>query len=154
LFRRLAHILRHFPWMLVLPYWIYRFFRPKYSLGAIGILFNPQGDVLLVEHVFHPKTPWGLPGGWVDHNEHPAVTVQREMREELGLNVTANSIVMLNVPFANHLDIVYLCHADDITIGELSFELLNYELPKMMAFQREAIQQAYQLRGIPYHETP
>ena len=43
-----------------------------------------QGQVLLVEHVFHPYAPWGLPGGWIDRNESPSQTaVIRELQEEL-----------------------------------------------------------------------
>lgn len=159
MFRRLAHFLRRLPWLLIIPYWVFRFFRHKYSLGAVGIIFNAQGQILLVEHVFHPKTPWGLPGGWTDRNENPAMTVKRELREELELDVTIGAVILVDVPFSNHIDIAYLCHADDFSVGKLSFELLSYgwfyphELPKMMKFHYQAIQEAVQLRGTPNYET-
>lgn len=133
---------------MIVPYWVYRFFRPKYSMGAVGVLFNAQGQVLLVEHAFHPRTPWGLPGGWADRNEHPTRTVERELREELQIDVTAQQIIMIGMTYKNHLDIAVLCKTRDTCVKQLSYELLNYgwyaldDTPPILPFHREAIRQA------------
>ncbi len=54
------------------------------ALGAIALVFDAGGRVLLVRHGY--KSGWALPGGGVDRGEPPADAVLREMREEIGLS--------------------------------------------------------------------
>lgn len=151
--RRLSGILKRAPWVFKLLYFVWRRFRTKYSIGAVGIVFNPDGDVLLVEHTFHPEHPWGLPGGWVDRDERPTDTVIREMTEELGIRAHVQQVVQVDVPFPNHLDIAILCTVDDLTIHKLSYELLDYgwfspdALPRLQQFHYQAIRQAMYVRN-------
>lgn len=146
----LARVLPRIPGLIPLSFPIYRFFRPKYSMGVVGVLFNEAGEVLLVEHVFHPRTPWGLPGGWVDNNEDPQAAVSRELREELSIQATPLIIISAEKTIYNHLDLAYLCQTQD-SVGRLSYELLAYrwfplhQLPPLVRFHREAIQQAKRL---------
>ncbi|MBZ0287924.1 MAG: NUDIX hydrolase, partial [Anaerolineae bacterium] len=81
--RGVAMTIRRAPWLAITARALWRIRQARFSAGVVGVVFNDAGDVLLVEHVFHPYTPWGLPGGWVDHREDPARTLEREMREEL-----------------------------------------------------------------------
>lgn len=132
---------------------IWRLRQPKFSAGVVGIVFNMKGEVLLVEHVFHPYAPWGLPGGWVDRGENPDQTAARELHEELQLAVRVGPIVMAEVSFGNHLDFAFLCFSEG-TVGELSSELLGYKwcevsnLPRLQRFHYEAIQKAVRLKSI------
>ncbi len=150
-FRSIATILRNNTWLGIPLHGFIRLSRPKYTIGAVGVLFNSQGQVLLVEHVFHPKTPWGLPGGWVNRREDPAQTVVRELYEELSMRVTVDRIITLNTEsrFGNHIDIAYLCRTTDTAI-RLSRELLSYQwydidkMPRILKFHYHAIQQARQ----------
>jgi hypothetical protein len=48
---QLAQIIRRTPALMLLPYYTYRFFQPKYSVGVIGVVMNGEGKILLVEHV-------------------------------------------------------------------------------------------------------
>ena len=145
--RGMARLLPRIPGLIPLSYPIYRFFRPKYSMGVVGVLFNPAGEVLLVEHVFHPRIPWGLPGGWVDNNEDPKIAVCRELREELSIKATIVSVIVVEKTIYNHLDLAFLCRTQD-DIGTLSYELLNYrwfplqQLPLLHRFHYDAIHQA------------
>lgn len=147
---RLALILRRFPLLVRFLYSVYRIIQPKFTIGVTGVVFNQNGQVLLVEHLFHPKIPWGLPGGWIDNNEDPAAAVQRELREELALNVTIKSLVHTEKTQYNHIDIAFLCHANN-EIGSLSYELLAYRwhdtntLPRLHKFHYDAIVQAHAL---------
>ena len=71
--RRLADWLQRFPplrWGLKLAVWL---FAPRHQVGAVGVVFNNAGQVLLVEHVFRPDYNWGLPGGWVERGESPGL---------------------------------------------------------------------------------
>ncbi len=149
--RRLAGFLRRYPWVVGSARGVFRLTRPKYSVGVVGVVFNDENRVLLVEHVFHPYVPWGLPGGWVERNEHPAIGVLRELREELSLNVTVGPIVAVDYSGNAHLDLAYLC-ANSGPVGKLSYELLQYDwfdpddLPHTHTFHRTAIAQARALR--------
>ena len=149
--QRLLSFFRHSPRLIAIGYAIWRRFQAKYSIGAVGVVINSEGRVLLVEHALHPKYIWGLPGGWVGRNENPAAAVRRELREELSLDVEIETLLLAETPFKNHLDLIYLCRANS-EIGALSYELLSYrwfvpnELPKILDVHRRAIEQAIQLR--------
>lgn len=143
----LSNTLRRFPWVISGLYIVWRLFQSKYSLGVVGVLFNAEGDVLLVEHVFHPKKPWGLPGGWVNHKEDPADAIRREMHEELSLDITVGPLLLAEFHKGNHLDLAYLVDQTN-EIGALSYELLGFRwysiesLPRLYTFQQRAIQAA------------
>ena len=152
---RLALTIRRVPTLVRLIYHAYRLIQPKYTVGVCGIVFNDQNRVLLVEHVFHPSLPWGLPGGWTNNDEHPTAAVQRELREELELIVEVQTLVRLEKTERNHLDMAFLCHASNDT-GSLSFELVGLrwcdtdELPQLHRFHYDAIMQAKSMREAAY----
>jgi 8-oxo-dGTP diphosphatase len=58
-------------------------------IGAYGLCRDNDGRVLLVRASARSNTPgvWSLPGGGIDHGEHPADGVVREVAEETGLTV-------------------------------------------------------------------
>jgi len=148
----LAQTLRRVPGVLYMPYLLHKRIQPRYSVGVVGVVFNEQAEVLLVEHVFHARLPWGLPGGWTDRSEDPAAAVEREMREELGLTVDAHTVLLVECTQSNHLDIAFLCTAQG-EIGDLSYELLSYQwyalddLPPMFSFHYGAIHRGHQVIG-------
>ena len=145
---KLAVVLRKVPFAVKIAYYLYRFFQSKYTVGVVGVVLNTERQVLLVEHVFHPKLPWGLPGGWVGWNEDPANALVRELKEELDLEVTIEAIVKVRRTHRFHLDISYLCSTMDV-VGDLSFELLEYgwydldALPVLHTFHTQSIQQVF-----------
>ena len=67
---------------------------PKKRNIAQGLLRSPAGEVLLCELSYKPE--WDLPGGVVDPGESPATCVEREIEEELGLEVRAGGLVAVN----------------------------------------------------------
>jgi ADP-ribose pyrophosphatase YjhB (NUDIX family) len=148
--RRLANFLQRAPWLIVIARIFWRLIQPKFSAGAVGVVFNQEGHVLLVEHVFHPYAPWGLPGGWIDRNENPSETVRRELHEELNLTIEVGPVLLVEVDFGNHLDLAYLCFKTG-NVGALSRELLDYtwcdpeQLPRLPSFHYRAIQAALKM---------
>lgn len=147
--QQLSHFLRRYPWIVRTAYSGWRLFQAKYTVGAVGVVLNTQGQILLVEHVLHPKHPWGLPGGWVDHQEDPAEAVRREIQEELALNVEVGPIISMELPYKhNHIDLAYLCHTNATTVEVHTYELMDArwfspdELPLLSNFNTRAIEHA------------
>lgn len=59
---------------------------PKKRSAAGAMLFNEQGDMLIVKPNY--RDHWLLPGGVIDDNESPRTAVIREIQEEIGLTVS------------------------------------------------------------------
>lgn len=154
LFQRLARQFRATPFLITFPSFLYRtLLQPRYSIGVLGVVCNDEGHILLVEHVFHPHFPWGLPGGWIGRDETPENAVQRELKEELELEIEIERLLIVRRTYPRHLDFAFLCRACG-PVGKLSFELLNYrwvaieDLPYLYRFHYDAICAAFNL-----HET-
>ncbi len=144
----LAGLMRRQPWLYDVLRSLYRLLVVRFTVGVVGVVLNDQGQVLLVEHVLHPRAPWGLPGGWLERGERPVDALQREIQEETGLVVRVASLLLIDKWKSDqHLDIAYLCRAeDDITC--LSGELLGYRWAQMdtisslSPFHQEAVEAA------------
>ncbi|MEO8392398.1 MAG: NUDIX hydrolase [Chloroflexota bacterium] len=147
---RIAAAIHRFPLSIRIVHTLWRFTRPHFSAGVIGVLFNSLGEVLVVEHVYHTPPRWGLPGGYMDRGEAPQATIAREMQEELELSVEVGPVVALERTQGNHLDIAFLCRSEG-SVGHLCEELLNYrwvspdQLPEIRHFHRKAITTALAL---------
>jgi ADP-ribose pyrophosphatase YjhB (NUDIX family)/rhodanese-related sulfurtransferase len=61
------------------------------KVGADAAIVAPDGRLLLVERA--DDLTWGLVSGWVEPDEHPADTVVREAREEVGLDIAVEGLV-------------------------------------------------------------
>lgn len=72
-----------------------------YRVSVKAYVTNDQGHVFVVrENDKSGDSWWGLPGGGLDHGEHPVDCLKREIKEELGI--------------------------DDVTIGELTYTKTFY----------------------------
>lgn len=67
-------------------YWLV--FRPV-RIGACGILVDSEDRVLLVRQSY--SHGWFLPGGGVAKGESPIAALQRELREELRITLSASA---------------------------------------------------------------
>lgn len=147
--RRLAQTLRRVHWLASITKHLARLVRARFTSGVVGVILNAEGEVLLVEHVFHPQFPWGLPGGWLEGREAPDKALQREVAEELGLSITVLRPLLIEVghEYRTHIDIALLCRADG-HVRHLNSEVLDYRwvnvdaLPPMMPFHRAAVEAA------------
>jgi ADP-ribose pyrophosphatase YjhB (NUDIX family) len=97
--------------------WIY-FHDPKVAVAA---LIEKDGKVLLVRRINDPQRGyWSLPAGFLDAGEDPIQAVQRECKEETGLDVRITSLLTVLAgqehPRGSHLFIVY---RGDVLRGKL-----------------------------------
>jgi 8-oxo-dGTP pyrophosphatase MutT (NUDIX family) len=68
---------------LLRAYWFVR--RP--TLHGVKCVITDGDTILLVRHTYGPRR-WDLPGGAVKRAEPPVDAARREMREELGLEIS------------------------------------------------------------------
>jgi len=86
--------------------------RWRRRIGAYGVCRDGAGRVLLVRASDRSARPgvWLLPGGGVEHGEHPAEAVVREVAEETGLRVAVGPAVdvaaelVIRLPLVEHTD--------------------------------------------------
>lgn len=164
--RQLAHGIRRIAllrWGIRLAV---RLFVPQHYVGAVGVVFNEIGQVLIVEHVFRAHYPWGLPGGWVERWEDPAEAVRREFKEELNIDIEVKRLLLCR-PQGNAfkdnappgLSLAYYCRLVDeaaalknLAEADNAYEILMIRwlrpenIPyKITPFQQEAIRLAQQI---------
>lgn len=62
---------------------------------AAGALFvDPEGQVLIVEPTYKPR--WEIPGGMVERGETPREACERELHEELGLELPVGRLLVVD----------------------------------------------------------
>ncbi|HEX9953735.1 MAG TPA: NUDIX domain-containing protein [Allosphingosinicella sp.] len=66
---------------------VFRVFRVK-TRGAKVMVLNPAGELLLIRNSYGPTHLWVLPGGGIHRRETPEAAGAREVKEEVGLQVT------------------------------------------------------------------
>jgi ADP-ribose pyrophosphatase YjhB (NUDIX family) len=94
------------------------FFRnPK--LVVTGLV-EEDGRVLLVLRDIEPgRGLWGLPGGYVDWNEHPEAAMVRECEEETGAMVRAEGLISVEHILMGDEGIVMLAYRATLLGGEV-----------------------------------
>ncbi|MGQ9803782.1 MAG: NUDIX hydrolase [Anaerolineae bacterium] len=152
--------MRQFPFLYPLLGRFIGLFAARFTVGVTGVVFNERGEILLLEHVFRGRHPWGLPGGWVGRHERPQDALRRELMEEAGLSVRVGPPLLVDLDdFPGHLETAFLCEAEG-GVGPLSNEILAARwvspdaLPEgLKPLEREIVGRALLLRqrGIMSH---
>lgn len=79
----------------------------KFLVGVTGIIFNDKDEVLLVKHTYRGNL-WSLPGGYLKGKEHPREGLEREIKEETDLVVSADERIKIRTDRETaRLDISY-----------------------------------------------
>jgi ADP-ribose pyrophosphatase YjhB (NUDIX family) len=68
--------------------WTVRLRHARFAVSAGAIISDDRGRVLLLKHRFRPGSGWGMPGGFLEKGEQPEAGLRRELREEIGLEVS------------------------------------------------------------------
>lgn len=119
-----------------------RISQKKFTASAGAVVVDPEGRVLLLEHVFRPSSGWGIPGGFIDTGEQPETAVAREVFEETGVEVFD---VVLEFARTRHTHIEFVFSAKATGGGEIkSGEIVNLgwfaldEMPEEMHHSQRA----------------
>ena len=151
--RAIARLMRRSPLLYALLLRAVKLVAARFTAGVTGVVFNQAGEILLLEHVFRDRSPWGLPGGWVGRRERPQDALQRELLEEVGLEVRIGPPVVVDLGhFSTHLETSFLCEAES-EVHTLSQEILNARWtspdalpPDIKPFERRVIAEAQKMR--------
>jgi ADP-ribose pyrophosphatase YjhB (NUDIX family) len=157
--RSIARLMRRSPLLHTLLVLSLQTLAARFTVGVNGVVYNQDGEILLLEHVFRCRHAWGLPGGWVGRRERPQAGLRRELLEEVGLAVEVGPPlhVDLGEP-AGHLETSFLCEARGEP-GLLSKEILNLrwvdpeKLPDgIKPRERALVRRAQELRKLLMNE--
>ena len=69
---------------------------PKKTMAAGALLFDARGHLLLVKPTY--RDHWSIPGGVIEEGESPRSGCAREVREEIGLDVTPGPMLVVDYP--------------------------------------------------------
>jgi 8-oxo-dGTP diphosphatase len=149
--RLLLRIWRDVPF----PGWLRRIFlrilNPSFMVGAMALIQDERGRILLLEHTYRRDVPWGLPGGWLRHAESPEEGLAREVLEETRLRVSVDALLAADFHGRSQLDLLYRCtvlagtyHTSDETSGH-RWEAPT-DLPELLPNQQHLLRKAGILR--------
>ena len=101
-------------WRLISPgtrAWLVRSSQSSFTVSAAAIISNGNGKVLLLDHVLRPFSGWGFPGGFIENGEQPEDAIRREIREEIGIELSHLRLYTIRT-IGTHVEILFFARAD------------------------------------------
>lgn len=84
----------------------------RFTVTAGAIIFDDEGRILLLDHVFRPDSGWGIPGGFLKKGEQPEAALRRELKEEIGIEVEAVELLFARtLPWPRQIEIYFRARA-------------------------------------------
>jgi ADP-ribose pyrophosphatase YjhB (NUDIX family) len=85
-----------------------RFGQARFTATVAAMLFDDQGRILLLEHVFRADKGWGVPGGFIAGGEQPEQALRRELREEVSIEIDDIKFLFVrNLGKLNQVELYY-----------------------------------------------
>lgn len=95
----------------------------------IAFIINDK-QLLLLKHTYQYQ--WALPGGWMKRGENLYQVMEREIKEELGLETKVTDIIEVrSVMKKPVVEVAVVC---DVTEGKLQRDLAEIEEAKFFPF--------------------
>ena len=83
---------------------------PRYPIGAVAVIRDETGRVLLVRQTYHRGGGrWGPPGGWLARGESPLETAARETFEETGLRIKVGRVLAIGTGPYSEITLAFEC---------------------------------------------
>lgn len=159
MFRRLARSCFGQGHRLLLVIWRYlpltarrvaiRVLYPRFPIGAVAIIRDGAGRILLVRQTYHRAgVRWAAPGGWLAHGESPRQAAARETFEETGLRVTVGRVLEIGTGPYREVSLAFECRVvgDDGFRTSHETDRIGYfapaDLPPMTAETRWLLERA------------
>ncbi|HJT64979.1 MAG TPA: NUDIX hydrolase [Pyrinomonadaceae bacterium] len=112
--------------------WSMRATQTRFTVTAGALIFNDEGQVLLLKHRFRAGSGWGIPGGFLEAGEHPEQALRRELSEEIGLEVQKVEIFLSRTfKRPQQVEILFRCHAN----GAVKPKTIEIEQAKWFSVQ-------------------
>ena len=143
-------------WRKMPRFWrmkVIRLTQDTFTVSVAAVIINEDGKVLLLNHVLRPASGWGIPGGFVEHNEQPEHAVCRELREETGLELENVKLFSVRI-LKSHVEFIYESTAKG-TAEVKSREILSLDwfAPDEMPEQMSPVQKACVREVLNYKKT-
>ncbi|MBP9886290.1 MAG: NUDIX hydrolase [Leptospiraceae bacterium] len=68
----------------------------KIRVRVAALIRNDKGEILLIKQRKKNKDYWLLPGGGIEFGESAIVALERELKEELNLDVSSSEFLLIN----------------------------------------------------------
>ena len=65
---------------------------------------------MLLDHVLRSRSSWGAPGGFLARGEQPVDALRRELREEIGIEITGAELFRVRT-VGRHIEILFRAEA-------------------------------------------
>lgn len=95
----------------------FRLIQPNFTVSVAVVITDEEGRVLLLDHVWRPGSGWGVPGGFINHQEQPEDAIRREIKEEVNLELLDLELVWIRT-IGSHFEVLYQARA----VGEMILE--------------------------------
>jgi ADP-ribose pyrophosphatase YjhB (NUDIX family) len=122
---------------------------PRVPIGAVAVVRDSKGRVLLVRQTYHREgVRWAPPGGWLGRGETPQQAAVREAWEETGLRVTAGRVLGIDGSPYGEVSIAFECEVvsdSGFTPSEETDQLAYFpvrDLPPMAVDTRRLLERA------------
>jgi len=105
---------------------------------AVGALVEHEGRIILARNKLWPEGFFALVTGFLEAREDPPAAVVREVREELGLEVTETHLIG-NYIFERKNEVMLCYHAvarGEVILGEELAEYRRYEPAQLRPWRR------------------
>lgn len=118
----------------------------KFTVSVGAVVTNEKNEVLLLNHVFRPASGWGIPGGFIEHDEQIIDAIKRELLEETNLELENVEIYQVQI-INRHVEFLVRARAKgraevkSLEIRELGWFKLNALPEKMSRVQKQIIRE-------------
>jgi ADP-ribose pyrophosphatase YjhB (NUDIX family) len=106
---------------------VVRFGQRRFTVTVGAMIFDEQGRILLLEHVFRPDSGWGIPGGFISRREQPEAALRRELREEISVELEQVELLFVRaLPRTKQIEIYFRARVTGVPRPS-SFEIKRAE---------------------------